>query len=131
MHSDKYEIRTRDWDAPGNIKGLIKRMNQARKQYKALQEYDNLKFYKADNDKILCYGKSHGDEHIVVVVSLDPYQTQSSMVHLPVEELGIGHDQSYQVHDLLTDQRYLWKGSQNYVELNPNVEPAHVFLIRK
>ena len=131
MHSDKYEIRTRDWDAPGNIKGLIKRMNQARKQYKALQEYDNLKFYKADNDKILCYGKSHGDEHIVVVVSLDPYQTQASMVHLPVEELGIGHDQSYQVHDLLTDQRYLWKGSQNYVELNPNVEPAHVFLIRK
>jgi len=35
------------------------------------------------------------------------------------------------MHDLLTDRRYLWYGSKNYVELDPHTSPAHVFLLRK
>ena len=37
----------------------------------------------------------------------------------------------YQVHDLLTDSRYTWRGSRNYVELNPAVQPAHIFRVRR
>ncbi|GAB4268270.1 MAG: alpha-1,4-glucan--maltose-1-phosphate maltosyltransferase [Candidatus Rifleibacteriota bacterium] len=131
LNSDKYEIRTRDWNAPGNIKDLITRLNRIRKEYKAMQEYDNLQFYEAENEKILFYGKSLGDQHLMVVVNLDPFATQSSFVYVPIEKFGIGEDQEYQVHDLLSDRRYLWRGSRNYVELNPKVEPAHIFLVRK
>jgi starch synthase (maltosyl-transferring) len=131
LNSDKYEIRTRDWNAPGNIKYLITRLNQIRRELPVLQEYDNLNFYRADNEKVLFYGKSLGDQHILVVVNLDPHLIQSSFVHVPVERFGLGADQEYQVHDLLSDRRYLWRGSKNYVELNPKVEPAHVFLLYK
>jgi starch synthase (maltosyl-transferring) len=131
LHSDKYEIRTRDWNAPGNIKYLIGRLNELRKEFKALQHYDNLKFYKADNDQILFYGKSWQDDHLLFVVNLDPFRTQSSFVYVPVEEFGLAHDQEYQVEDLLTNRSYLWRGERNFVELSPQAEPAHVLLIKK
>ena len=38
---------------------------------------------------------------------------------LPLDELGLPSDAPYQVHDLLTDARYLWHGPRNYVELDP------------
>ena len=37
----------------------------------------------------------------------------------------------YQVHDLLSDSRYLWHGPRNFVELNPSVVPAHIFRLRR
>jgi starch synthase (maltosyl-transferring) len=27
--------------------------------------------------------------------------------------------------------RYLWRGDRNYVELNPLVQPAHIFRVRR
>ncbi len=33
----------------------------------------------------------------------------------------------FQVHDLLTGARYLWQGARNYVRLDPQRAPAHVF----
>lgn len=131
LNSDKYEIRTRDWKAPGNIVDLITRLNKIRRENPALREYDNLQFYKADNDQVLFYGKSLGDNHILIAVNLDPFMKHSSFVHVPLEKFGLAPDQAYQMHDLLTDRRYLWCGSRNYIELDPNIEPAHVFLLRK
>ena len=67
---------------------------------------------------------------IVVVVNLDPRHVQSGWVGLPLEELGIDPEGSYQVHDLLTEARFLWEGEHNFVELDPAVVPAHVLRIR-
>ena len=131
LNSDKYEIRTRDWRAPGNICDLITRLNQIRHENAAMQEYDNLQFYKADNEKVLFYGKSLGDNHILIVINLDPFIKHSSFVYVPLERFGLSSEQGYQMHDLLTDRRYLWRGSKNYVELDPNIEPAHIFLLKK
>jgi starch synthase (maltosyl-transferring) len=66
-----------------------------------------------------------------VVVNLDPHHTQSGWVDLPVEEFQLDPQQRYQVHDLLTDARYFWHGIHNYVELNPQAMPAHIFCIRR
>jgi starch synthase (maltosyl-transferring) len=33
------------------------------------------------------------------------------------------------MNDLLTDKKYIWQGSRNYVELNPTVLPAHIFRV--
>ena len=43
--SEKYQFKERDWDAPGNIKDFITRLNKIRRQNRALQFYDNLRFY--------------------------------------------------------------------------------------
>jgi len=133
LDSEKYQWKERDWDAPGNIKDWITRLNRIRKENRALQLYDNLRFYQTDNDAILCYGKMTParDNIILVVVNLDPERVQHSYVHLPLEELGAMDADVYQVHDLLSDARYLWHGPRNYVELNPEIQPAHIFRVRR
>jgi len=133
LDSEKYQFKERDWNAPGNIKDWIARINQIRKQNRALQMYTNLRFYPADNDAILFYGKMTParDNIILVVVNLDPFRTQNSFVHVPIQEFGQMATDEYQVHDLLNDARYTWRDRKNYVELDPEIQPAHIFLVRR
>jgi len=133
LDSEKYQFKERDWNAPGNIKHWITRINKIRRENRALQMYTNLRFHRADNDAILCYGKMTParDNIILVVVNLDPFRKQNSFVHVPIEEFGQMESNEYQVHDLLSDARYIWRGGQNYVELDPEIQPAHVFLVRR
>jgi starch synthase (maltosyl-transferring) len=65
------------------------------------------------------------------VVNLDPHHTQSGWVEVATDALDVPRDGSYQVHDLLSDSRYLWHGQRNFVELNPSVVPAHIFRLRR
>jgi starch synthase (maltosyl-transferring) len=53
------------------------------------------------------------------------------MVTLPLDELGIERDRSYQAHELLSGARYLWTGPRNYVEINPYALPAQIFRFRR
>jgi starch synthase (maltosyl-transferring) len=133
LDSEKYQFKQRDWNAPGNIKDWIARINRIRKQNRALQMYTNLRFYQADNDAILFYGKMTPacDNIILVVVNLDPFRKQNSFVYVPIDEFGQMESDEYQVHDLLNDARYIWRGRRNYVELDPEVQTAHVFLVRR
>jgi len=133
LDSEKYQFKKRDWNAPGNIKDWIARINQIRKQNRALQMYTNLRFYPADNDAILFYGKMTParDNIILVVVNLDPFRKQNSFIQVPIEEFGQMATDEYQVHDLLNDARYTWRGRQNYVELDPEIQPAHIFLVHR
>jgi starch synthase (maltosyl-transferring) len=132
LDSEKYQWKERDWDAPGNIKDWTTRLNRIRKENRALQLYDNLRFYRTENDAILCYGKMTParDNIILIVVNLDPHRSQHSYVHIPMEDFGAVEADVYQVHDLLNDARYLWRGNRNYVELDPQVQPAHIFRVR-
>ena len=133
LDSEKYQFKERDWNAPGNIKDWIARINRIRKQNRALQMYTNLRFYPADNDAILFYGKMTParDNIILVVVNLDPFRKQYSFVHVPIDEFGQMATDEYQVHDLLNDAAYIWRGRQNYVELDPDIQPAHIFLVHR
>ncbi|HSP44605.1 MAG TPA: hypothetical protein VLO30_01305, partial [Chthoniobacterales bacterium] len=133
LDSEKYQFKGRDWDAPGNIKDWIRRVNRIRSENRALHLYDNLRFYRADNPAILCYAKMTAarDNIILVVVNLDPARSQNSYVYIPLEEFGPMDSDVYQVHDLLSDTRYLWRGERNYVELDPTAQPAHVFRVRR
>jgi len=92
-----------------------------------------LRFYHADNDAVICYGKMTParDNIIVVVVNLDPHRRQHSFVEIPAEQFGTMERDTYQVHDLLSDRRYIWHGRRNYVELDPEVQPAHIFRVRR
>jgi starch synthase (maltosyl-transferring) len=129
--SEKYEYKVWDWDRPGNIKDLVTRLNQARQEHPALQEYDNLQFFWSDHDDILVYGKVTPDKKdaVIVIVNLNPLEPRATMVHIPPWDIGIGDTDPYTVHDLVTDQKWVWRGRSNYVRLDPNQEPAHVFAV--
>jgi starch synthase (maltosyl-transferring) len=133
LDSEKYQFKERDWDAPGNIKDWIARLNKIRRENRALQFYDNLQFHHADNDAILFYAKmtASRDNIILVVVNLDPHRKQSSYVDVPIDQFGPMEADIYQVHDLISGTRYTWRGRRNYVELDPEIQPAHVFRVRR
>jgi starch synthase (maltosyl-transferring) len=133
LDSEKYQLKERDWDAPGNIKDWITRLNQIRRTNRALRLYDNLRFYDADNDAIICYGKMTAarENIILAVVNLDPHRKQHSFIDVPIDEFGSMEGDAYQVHDLLSEARYIWHGRRNYVELDPEIQPAHIFRIRR
>jgi starch synthase (maltosyl-transferring) len=132
LDSEKYQWKQRDWNAPGNIKGIITKLNRIRRENRALHHLRNLKFQRADNDLVLYYSKMTAarDNIILVVVSLDPFHFQDAFIDVPVDEFGWLEDQSYQVHDLLSGERYLWSGRRNFVRLNPE-RPAHIFRVRR
>ncbi|CAN5870897.1 alpha-1,4-glucan--maltose-1-phosphate maltosyltransferase [soil metagenome] len=133
LDSEKYQIRHWDLDAPGNLRDFIARINAIRRENPALQSNEGLRFHHIDNDQLLIYSKATADlsNVILVAVNLDPYHTQSGWVQIPPADLGLDADAGFQVHDLLSDARYLWHGEWNYIELNPHASPAHIFRVRR
>jgi starch synthase (maltosyl-transferring) len=129
--SEKFQIRQRDRNAEGSLVPLITSLNRIRKGNLALQSNTALHFHAAENSQIICYSKSTPgfDNVILVAVNLDPLNEQASWVDLHLERLGILDNQSFEVEDLLTQTRYTWHGSRNYVALRPNVQPAHIFRV--
>jgi len=132
-NSEKYEIKQWDWNAPGNIRPVIERVNRIRRQNPSLQSTRNIELYSIDNEAMLCYAKMTEDKSniTIMVVNLDPRYRQSGWVRLPLQELGIDWRQPFLAHDLLTDDQYIWQGETNYVELDPRVMPAHILRLQK
>ena len=67
----------------------------------------------------------------IVAVNLDPYHKQSGHIELSLEELGLDPAYPFQVHELLSNARYLWTGARNFVELDPASVPAQIFRVRR
>ena len=131
LDSEKYELKHRDFDAPGNIKPDITRLNRIRRENPALHELRNLEFLHSDYEGILAYRRYAPGNELVVVVNLDPHSQHESMIELPIEKLGIGEHEPYEVADLLTGWRYTWRGRRNYVKLDPTERVAHVFRVER
>jgi starch synthase (maltosyl-transferring) len=133
LDSEKYEIKHWDLNRPDSLKDFIARVNRIRRQNPALQSDWSLRFHAVDNEQLICYSKCSADRTnvILVIVNLDPHHSHSGWVDLSLETLGLDPYQPYQMHELLSDARYLWQGSRNYVELDPHRVPAQIFQLRR
>jgi len=133
LDSEKYQIRHWDWNRPGNIRAVVGRINEIRRENPALQSDWSLRFHPCDNEEIVFYSKStpDGSNVILVAVNVDPHHVQAGWVQVPLEILGLDERTPFQVHDLLSDARYIWSGRANYVKLDPHVMPVHVFRLRR
>jgi starch synthase (maltosyl-transferring) len=130
LHSEKYELRPRNWDEPGNLAPLITRINRIRKEHPALAHLSNLHFHGIDKDHLLAFSKADGGGDVVlVIVNLNPWHWEEGTTDLTLEALDIDPARPYQVRDLITDSVYTWHGPHNYVRLDSRVEPAHVFQV--
>jgi starch synthase (maltosyl-transferring) len=132
-NSEKYQLRHWQLDRPDSLAPLIARVNRIRRDNVALQADRTLTFCSVDNDRLIAYLKHDATSRNVVltVVNLDPYNTQSGWLELDLNLLDIEADRVFQVHDLLSDQRFQWRGPRNYVMLDPARMPAHVFRLRR
>jgi len=129
LNSEKYQIRQWDLQKASTFSELIGLINRIRRRNPALQQTWNIHFHSVDNEEIICYSKWTDDlsDIVLVVVNLDPHHTQAGWVDLDMEVLGLESQQSFQVHDLLGSEHYLWRGDRNFVELDPTKLPVHIF----
>src|SRR6185369_4326341 len=109
------------------------RVNQARHDEAALHFDHRLRFHDVDNDQLIAYSKTTPNHAsvVIVVVNVDPFNVQQGWVTISAEELGVGTDEPFEVHDLLADARWTWRGPRNWVRLEPVAMPAHLFVVRR
>ncbi|HMI67818.1 MAG TPA: alpha-1,4-glucan--maltose-1-phosphate maltosyltransferase [Cyclobacteriaceae bacterium] len=132
FNSEKYEIKQHDWKRTNRMTDIISIVNKVRKENRSLQSTWNIQFCAIENPNLIAYLKATDDlENIIlVVVTLDPHTNQSGYVQLPKERLKLGDKINVKVNDLITDEHYTWTEEWNYVELNPNKMPFHLFKLQ-
>ena len=86
--------------------------------------------HSSDDENILVYSKTSGDDTVIVVVNVDPHAARETTVHLNMPALGLDWHDHLVVHDEITDQTWTW-GEHNYVRLDPHTEPAHILTVRR
>ncbi len=155
LDSEKYELR--DWDLlkPESLWPFITLVNRIRRETPALQQTWRLRFLPTDNDNVLFFAKEadrrdvagrlvppgaplpgadgvmeHG-EVALVAVNLDPHNVQTAHLTLPLEEFGVDAEQTYMVHDLLGDDKFIWQGPVNRMSFDPEVLPARIFRLKR
>src|SRR5207302_5575625 len=69
LHSEKYELKERALDGP--LLPVIERVNAARRQNPALQEFSNITFLDTASDALISYAKRTGGNTVITVVTLD------------------------------------------------------------
>ena len=131
LDSEKYEIRPRNFTAPGNIIAEIAQLNRIRRQNPALHTHLGLKIYNAWNDNILYFGKRtpDGSNFILVAVSLDPHNPQEANFELPLWEMGLPDDAQTQGEDLMNGHRWTWYGKYQFMRIDPAYQPFGIWRI--
>jgi starch synthase (maltosyl-transferring) len=126
--NEKYEIKNWDWNCETRISEIITLVNTIRRENSALQTTWNIQFIETSNEKIISYLKTDfkTNNYLIIVINLDPYHTQSAILNIPLQQLGLLPGVPYKVNDLLSQETYEWKDEQNYIELNPFEMPAHI-----
>ncbi|MEW7292036.1 alpha-1,4-glucan--maltose-1-phosphate maltosyltransferase [Aquimarina sp. 2304DJ70-9] len=132
LDSEKYQLRTWDWNIKNKLTTIITSINHIRKENTALQQTNNIKFCHIENDQLLAFYKydDHRTNELLIIISLDPYYSQQGQLQLPLHELGVHAGHNIEVHDLITKSSYHWNNEWNYVELHPAL-PMHIFKIKK
>ncbi|RON09707.1 alpha-1,4-glucan--maltose-1-phosphate maltosyltransferase [Pseudomonas brassicacearum] len=131
LDSEKYEIRVRDFNAPGNIIAEIAQLNRIRRQNPALHSHLGLQVYTVWNDNILYFGKriADGSNFILVAVSLDPFNAQEAHFELPLWEMGLPDDAVTQGEDLMNGHRWTWYGKTQWMRIEPWNQPFGIWRI--
>ncbi len=131
LNSEKYEVRVRDYDAPGNLNAEIESINRLRRENPALQQLSNITFLQSDSEQILAFHKSAPGNDLIIVANVDPHNAHETMIDVPLAALGIGESEPYAVTDLLTGERYPWQGPRAYVRLDPKEKVGHLLRVER
>ncbi|MEZ4972263.1 MAG: alpha-1,4-glucan--maltose-1-phosphate maltosyltransferase [Cyclobacteriaceae bacterium] len=131
-NSEKYEVKKYDWKRTNRMTDIITILNKARKEHRALQSTWNIHFCAMENPNLIAYIKCTPDlsDIILTVVNLDPHNKHQGYVQLPKALLGLGDFINVKLNDLVTGEWFTWTQEWNYVELEPNRIPFHLFELK-
>jgi starch synthase (maltosyl-transferring) len=128
LHSEKYELKDRDYDDPSSLAPLLRAVNEIRRRHPSVWSLRDIRFHHSDNQQLLVYSRGHvASDLLLCIVNLDPHQPQDTTVRLDLGALGLPADRPYQCHDELSGDTYVWGGESAYVRLDPTVgQVAHL-----
>ena len=125
-NSEKYEIKTRDWNQPGNIKEYIARLNTVRRQNSALQQTADLQLLQVDSDSVIGFLKfSPTDGNAVACAIALTGAPQTFWLHFG--ESKIGGSPVRAIENLLTGERRMLEWGGTRLRIDPNDNPALLF----
>ncbi|HEY2814490.1 MAG TPA: maltotransferase domain-containing protein [Acidimicrobiales bacterium] len=132
LDSEKYEIKSRDWDREDSLAPFVALVNDIRHRHVAFDELRTLAFHPVDSENVIAYSKRSGDgsDVILCVVNLDPHDWHEATLSLDLTELDVEPGATVEVYDEMTGVSYSWTGEHPYVRLDPTVVPGHVFHVR-
>jgi starch synthase (maltosyl-transferring) len=130
-HSEKYEIKHRDWERADSLAPLFAKVNEIRRRHPSFADLRDIRFHDVDNDQVMAYTRGHADRDLaLVVVNLDPTSWQEATVHVDLAAVGLPFGRISAL-DELTGDSYAWEGPSNYVRLDPTTgQVAHIFSLR-
>ncbi|MGQ0622633.1 MAG: alpha-1,4-glucan--maltose-1-phosphate maltosyltransferase [Panacagrimonas sp.] len=133
LDSEKYQLRPRDWTAPGNIIAEITRLNAIRRENAALHSHLGLSFHPAENEQVLLYGKQSPEQNqwLLIAVSLDPQRPQETYFELPLKDWDVEETSVLAVEELMSGQRFTWRGSRQHWYFNPHEMPFAIWRVQK
>jgi starch synthase (maltosyl-transferring) len=133
LNSEKYQVRSRDWNDPRSLAPMVAQVNGIRRRHpEAIALLRTLRLHHIDSEHMLCVSRmsDDGGDVLLVIVNLDPHSAHEATTWLDLPALGMPAGEPFAAHDELTGATYTWWGPANYVRLDPAVQPAHVFHLR-
>ncbi|MGZ5827889.1 MAG: alpha-1,4-glucan--maltose-1-phosphate maltosyltransferase [Xanthobacteraceae bacterium] len=132
INSEKYEIKTRDWNKPGNIKDYLARLNKVRRDNSALQQTANLQFLQVDNENVIGFLKEsvQGDNAVTCAIALGD-GPQEFWLHFGNTQIGGETRQPVRaIENLATGERLLLEWGGVRLRIDPAADPALLFRCR-
>jgi starch synthase (maltosyl-transferring) len=130
LDSEKYEIKTRDWNKPGNIKPYITAINHARRTNPALQQTRNLRFLSIENGNVIAFVKHDAASHNVVVGAIS-LSRDAQDVWLPLGgiEVNAGSERKppLALENLFTSERRPVEWGGVHLRIDPMIDPVALF----
>lgn len=131
LNSEKYEIRVRNWDKPGNIKDYIRQLNKFRRANAALLQTSNLDFAQVDDDHVIGFVKQSvcGDNAVAVAIALAGEGPREFWFHFG--DIAIGPPESRRpvssIENLATGERHFIEWGGVRLSIDPQRDPMLIF----
>jgi len=130
INSEKYEIKSRDWNKPGNIKDYLQRLNTIRRRNPALQQTANIRFLPIDNDNVIGFVKEsiNGDNAVACAISLHG-GPQEFWLHFGDQQIGTPDEKRpvRTIENLVTGERRMLEWGGTRLRIDPSADPAVFF----
>ncbi|MGI8664293.1 MAG: maltotransferase domain-containing protein [Acidimicrobiales bacterium] len=130
--SEKYELKQRDWTAPGSLAGYVTKLNEIRRDHRAFRELRTVHFHETGNEQIIAWSKTapDGSDPVLCIVNLDPAHPHEATLSLDLTVLGVDWTAPFVVRDELDGESYQWSSAHPYVLLDPGLRVAHVLAVQ-
>ena len=91
LHSEKYQLRARDWGRDDSMAPFIATVNGIRRRHPAFRSLRNVRFHASTNEQVLVWTRGHVDDGdlVLVVVNLDPHHAQETVLDLDLGAVGL------------------------------------------